>query len=317
MPRRGLRSGHAQTIAAFWLPRRCALPPPEERLFRVDDGVHVLCHCHWQQERTRALTLLVVHGLEGSSESQYMLGTASKAWDAGMNVVRMNMRNCGGTEALGPTLYHSGMSGDVGSVAGELIAHDKLPRIGLAGFSMGGNQVLKLAGEWGREVPPEVRAIAAISPAMDLTTIADALHEPANRLYEWNFLWSLCRRVKRKARLYPDRYRLHGLPWFGTLRQFDDRITAPYSGFAGAEDYYQRAASAQVANRIALPTLVLHALDDPFIRMLPETRSLLLANPQVCLVEPEHGGHCGFLASMDGYDGRWAERQIVEFFKRF
>ena len=316
-PRRGLRGGHRQTIASFLLPRRIALPTAEERLIEVAPGAKVLCHCHWQPNRRDALTVVVVHGLEGSSDSQYMLGVAAKGLAAGMNVVRMNVRNCGGTEALSPTLYHSGLSGDVGAVAGELVAVDKLPRIALAGFSMGGNQVLKLAGEWGREAPQQVRAVAAVSPAMDLGSSADALHEPRNRLYEWNFMWGLCRRMQRKARLFPDRYRLDGLPWFGSLRRFDDEITARYCGFAGAEDYYQRAASSRVADRIAIPALVLHSLDDPFIRMLPETRSRLLANPHVRLVESEHGGHCGFLAAGGGHDGRWAERQIVEFFRRF
>src|SRR5207244_2358937 len=103
--------------------------------------------CNWQPDRQGALTVVLVHGLEGSTESQYILGTANKAWAAGMNVVRMNMRNCGGTHRLGPTLYHSGLSGDVGAVMRALIADDGLSRVAVAGFSMGGNLVLKLAGE--------------------------------------------------------------------------------------------------------------------------------------------------------------------------
>src|SRR5512143_2292983 len=113
IPRSFLRGGHAQTLAAALLPRRHALPAAEARLFHVEAGaadVQVLCHCHWQAERRRAATLVLLHGLEGSSDGQYILGTAGKAWAAGMNVVRMNMRNCGGTERLAPTLYHSGLS---------------------------------------------------------------------------------------------------------------------------------------------------------------------------------------------------------------
>src|SRR5262249_13377855 len=144
----------------------------------------VMCLCHWQQNRREVPTVLIVHGLEGSSESQYVVGTGSKAWAAGMNVVRMNMRNCGGTEALTPTLYHSGMSGDVESVLRDLIQRDKLECLAAVGYSMGGNLVLKLAGEYGNVFPPQLRAVCAVSPAMDLAASADALHHWQNRIYE-------------------------------------------------------------------------------------------------------------------------------------
>src|SRR5579872_1107815 len=252
-PRRALRGPHRQTLASQFLLRRIHLPPAEERLFQVEPEVQVLCRCHWQQERRQALTLLIVHGLEGSSESQYVLGSTAKALAAGMNVVRMNMRNCGGTEALGPTLYHSGLSADVGFIARALLAEENLPRLALLGFSMGGNLVLKLAGEWGREAPPQLRAVCAISPAVDLAPSAAALHRPGNWVYEQYFLWNLRRRLRRKARLYPNRYELQRLRRVWTLRQFDDRITAYYCGFAGAEDYYARASASRSVERIAVP----------------------------------------------------------------
>ena len=162
-PRRLILNGHAQTIAGNFLPRQNLLPSPEERLFSVEPGVQVLCHCHWQAERKSAMTLVIVHGLEGSSDSQYVIGAGSKAWIAGMNVVRMNMRNCGDTEHLGPTLYNSSMSADVGAIAQTLIADDRLKKLALLGYSMGGNLVLKLLGEWGEKAPPEVTAPSAAS----------------------------------------------------------------------------------------------------------------------------------------------------------
>src|SRR2546426_3502552 len=183
-PRRGLRGGHRQTLAAFFLSRKISLPAAEERLIEVEPGTKVLCRCHWQKDRENALTVLVVHGLEGSSESQYMLGIANKGFAAGMNVVRMNQRNCGGTDRQGPTLYHSGRSDDVAAVAHELFERDKISRLALAGFSMGGNLVLKLAGEWGLQGPSQFRAVAACCPALDLAASADALHEKRNRIYE-------------------------------------------------------------------------------------------------------------------------------------
>jgi len=313
LPRRPFIGGHAQTIVGNFMHRRNALPPPEERLFEVEPGMRVLCHCHWQPERASAVTLIIVHGLEGSSESGYVIGTGNKAWLAGMNVIRMNMRNCGGTEALGPTLYNSSMSADVGVVTRTLLAEEKLQAIALAGFSMGGNLVLKLLGEWGSDAPPQVQAGAGVSPAMDLAASADALHDPANRIYEWRFLRGLRKRVRRKAELYPDLYDLRYLRGLRSLREFDDQITARYCGFDGAQDYYTRAASANVLERITVPTLVLHAQDDPFIRVLPETREKLLNNPHITYVETAHGGHCAFLAQPNGYDGRWAERQAIAF----
>ena len=309
-------SGHAQTIAGNFLPRRNFLPPPEERLFQVEPDVQVLCHCHWQADRKSAMTLVVVHGLEGSSDSQYVVGTGSKAWLAGMNIVRMNMRNCGDTEHLGPTLYNSSMSGDVGAVAKTLIAEDGLQKLALIGYSMGGNLVLKLLGEWGADAPQQVKAAVGVSPAVDLAPSADALHNRANRVYEWKFLRGLRRRILRKAALFPDRYDVRHLRGMRSLRDFDDQITARYSGFRDAQDYYLRAAAARVVDRIAVPTLVLHALDDPFIRVLPETREKLLHNSHITFIETAHGGHCAFLAAANGYDGRWAERQAIAFIQR-
>ena len=316
-PRRFLRGGHLQTLGGFLLPRRLAVPPSERRLIEVEKGVCVLCHCHWQSARQSALTVIILHGLEGSSESDYSVGIAQKGLALGMNVVRMNQRNCGGTDDLAPTLYNSGLSGDVRAVAQNLIERDGISRFALAGYSMGGNLVLKAAGEWGRQGPPEFRAVAAVCPAMDLAASADALHSLANRLYEIYFMRKLRRRLEAKARLFPahfDPARLRGVK---TLREFDDKITAHYCGYAGADDYYARAAAANVVHRIAVPALILHAANDPFIRILPETRKKLLDNPNITFVESQDGGHCSFLAARDGYDGYWAERQIVEFFKRF
>src|SRR5689334_3501748 len=188
VPRKRLRGGHAQTLAGNFLPRGNALPRGEQRIFKVHleaerlkEDVAVLCECHWQAERRSAMTVVIVHGLEGSTESQYVIGTGSKAWLAGMNVVRMNMRNCGGTEKLTPTLYHSGMSGDIDAVLTALIKTEALERVAVVGYSMGGNLSLKLAGEYGEDPPPQLKAVATVSPAMDLGPSADALHNWSNR----------------------------------------------------------------------------------------------------------------------------------------
>jgi predicted alpha/beta-fold hydrolase len=316
-PRHGLRGGHIQTIASFLLTRHIILPPAEERLIEVEPGIKVLCHCHWQSNRRNALTVIVVHGLEGSSESQYMLGIAAKGLAAGMNVVRMNQRNCGGTEAVAPTLYHSGLSCDVAAVAQSLIEKDRIPRLALAGLSMGGNLVLKLAGEWSREGPSQFRAVAAVCPAVDLAASADVLHDTSNRLYEYYFMYQLRCRLREKARLFPGVFDTSRLRGVSSLRDFDDKITAYYCGFTGADDYYARAAAANVVDRIAVPAFILHAANDPFIRILPATRRKILSNPNITFLETADGGHCSFLAQPDGDDGHWAERQVIQFLRRF
>jgi len=312
--RRFLGGGHVQTIASFLLPRRITVPKSEEQLIEVEPGIHVLCHCHWQADRRSALTVIVVHGLEGSTESHYMLGITEKGLAAGMNVVRMNQRTCGGTDHLAPTLYHSGRSGDVMAVANAFIDRDGISRFALCGFSMGGNIVLKTAGEWGTDGPPEFCAVAAVCPAMDLAASADALHHPVNRLYEQYFLWKLKARMRNKAQCFPGQYDLSRLRGLKSLRDFDDKVTAFYCGFSGAVDYYARAAAANVVDKIAAPTYILYARNDPFIRVTPETRRKVERNPNITFVETEDGGHCSFLGERNGYDGHFAEREIVDFF---
>jgi predicted alpha/beta-fold hydrolase len=314
-PRWPFRGGHLQTLAGFFLQRPIHLPQPEERYMEVAPGVGVLCHCHWQKEPRQALTIIIVHGLEGSSESGYVVGVTQKALAAGMNVVRMNQRNCGGTDHLAPTLYNSSLSGDVAAVARNVVERDRVERFALAGFSMGGNLVLKTAGEWADEAPREFRAVAAVCPAMDLAASADALHEPANRIYEEYFMLKLRSRFRAKVKLFPEHFDVKRLQGVHSLREFDDKVTAYYCGFEGAVDYYARAAASNTVERIAVPGLILHAASDPFVKITPETRAKIGRNPRLAFVESRDGGHCAFLAAANGYDGRWAERQVVEFLK--
>jgi hypothetical protein len=319
-PRRGMRNGDVQTLLANFLPRHIELPAPESTIVEVDLATQsrILCHCNWQPEpvRSERMTLLLLHGLEGSSQSQYMLGNADKVWRAGWNVIRMNMRNCGGTEMLSPTLYHSGLSGDVRAVAEFFADRFKLRHIAWAGYSMGGNMVLKAAGEYGNSAPDWLRAVVGVSPVLDLQPSADALHDARNRIYEWNFLRNMLARYRRKAELLPRRFSLANCKRVQSIRTYDEYIVAPNCDFLGADDYYDRASSARVIDRIEIPTLILHALDDPFIRILPETLEKISANPRIAFVETPHGGHCGFLASASkGDDGYWAETTLQRFIR--
>ena len=175
VPHRWLSNGHAMTIAAAFVPRKFRLPEAEQRLFRVDPYSQLLGLCHWQVGKLKQTPVIVtVHGLEGSADSNYAKGIAEKAFHRGFHVVRMNQRNCGGTEKLTPTLYNSGMSGDYRAVLEEL-AGDGFERVFFAGYSMGGNLVTKMAGEYDEEFPAALRGVCAVCPALDLSACADAL----------------------------------------------------------------------------------------------------------------------------------------------
>ena len=176
VPRRFLRNGHLQTIVGLLLPRADSLPEPESQLIEVEAATSargasfVLCHCHWQpaEVRSERLTMVLVHGLEGSSCSPYVLGNTARAWTAGCNVVRMNMRSCGAGEQLSPSIYHAGRSEDVAIVMAELARTHLIRSFALVGYSMGGNLVLKLAGELGGGPPSYLKAAVGVSPSMDL-----------------------------------------------------------------------------------------------------------------------------------------------------
>ena len=320
VPHKLFRNGHAQTIVATRrLPRYKALRGErvifEPRLVEVEPGARVLIKCRWQEERPKCPTLLLIHGLEGSSESLYMRGTAQKAFRQGFNVVRMNMRNCGDTEHLSHTLYHSGMTGDIHRVvADELAGREGLKEIYVVGFSMSGNMVLRLAGDYGGDAPRALAGFAAVSPSIDLSGCADRIERRENTVYRWSFLRSLRRRVRRKSRLRPELYDARGLWRMRTQRQFDERYTAPHGGFRDAADYYVRASSLPVIARIRLPTLIIHAADDPIIPSEPFRDPSIAGNPEVLLVLTARGGHVGFVAdSTEGEDRYWAENRVVEF----
>jgi len=302
------------TLVAARLPRRFPhLGPPAERLFEVEPGSRILGHCHWQSGPHRHPTLVLVHGLEGSSESLYMLGCANKAVAAGFNVVRLNQRNCGGTEPLTPTLYNSGLSADYRAVVRELADRDGLPEIFAAGFSMGGNLVLKMAGEFAGAPPPALRGVVAVCPSLDLETSAPVCDAKQNYFYRWHFVRNLKKRYRNKVRLFPERYSLDSLHRIRTIREFDDVITAPHFGYRDAMDYYHRASALRVVPQIRVPTLVLTAQDDPLIPFVSFRDPALTANPHITLVAPAHGGHCGFVSCRDGDERFWAEARILEF----
>jgi predicted alpha/beta-fold hydrolase len=317
-PPRALRRAHSQTFAgALWRRRFRRDPASDEaRRVRVAPDSEVLLRCSWQPDRHARPTVLLVHGLEGCDASCYMLGTADKAFAAGWNAVRMNVRNCGGTEHLTPTLYHSGMSDDVRAVLAHLVEDERLPAVAVAGFSLGANMVLKMAGELGPAAPEALVGVAGLSSAVDLSAAAARIEVLENRFYQWRFVNSLASRMKRKDRLYPGRYDLARLRGCRSVRDYDERYIAPLYGFRDAEDYYERASARHVLAEIRVPALLLHAADDPFTPLTERVRAAAARNPLARAVVTERGGHVGFMAAeADGEDRHWAENRLVEFLR--
>jgi uncharacterized protein len=316
-PARFLTHGDLQTFGAYLWPTRFRLPDTtgdEERFFEVEPASRVLGHCRWQMDRTEHPTLVLWHGLEGSATSPYMLATAAKAFERGFNVVRMNVRNCGGTEHLTPTLYHGGLTTDLRVVIEELINQDRLPRIVIAGFSLGGNLTLKLAGEYADEPPAELKAVATVSPSIDLQATCDVINHKRNVVYHRNFLYYLKQRLRVKKKLFPDLYDTTGLQQIRSIVEFDDRYVAPAFGFANARDYYAKASAKPFLKHIRIPTLIIHAQDDPFIPLWPIQEGLREPNPHILLIAPPRGGHVAFIsANSDEEDRFWAENRLVDF----
>ena len=319
IPAPGLDGGHRMTLYTWGRPRYFPrLPPPQIRYFDVATDARVLAHCHWQPNPRQHPTLLVLHGLEGSSTAHYMRGLADKGYARSFNVVLLNQRNCGGTEHLSEGLYHSGLSSDPAAVIQELVELDGLTRVAVVGYSLGGNIALRLAGAHGPRGPADaIIGVCAISPTIDLALCVDALERPGNLMYELNFVRNLRGRMRRKARALPGRFDLGRLAGVRTVRGFDEAFTAPHHGFRDADDYYYRASSLRVANAIELPTLIVSAEDDPFVPPEQFRDPVVIANPAITVAVTRHGGHCGFLTrATTGFDGYWAERITIEFAQR-
>jgi len=309
-----MRNHHAMTIAAVYWRRRFALPQPEARLFRVAEDSQLLAACHWQEGRRKDVPLLaIVHGLEGSCDSNYVLGIAEKAYQCGFHVVRLNQRNCGDSEKLTPTLYNSGMSADYRAVLEELAGGDGFMQIFFAGYSMGGNLITKMAGEYGSAAPRALRGVCAICPAMDLASCADALNKRENYFYQRHFVKGLMARYARKAALFPKIYSRDGFGKIRSVREFDDAITAPCFGYRDAQEYYETASARSVVGNVRVPMLMITAQDDPFVPYESFLAALVADNPAIQFVATERGGHCSFISKHGGRERFWAEARVVDF----
>ena len=299
--------GDAQTICARYWPGRLdeGRWPTEAKLFETVDGVRVLAKINRGGGRG---TVVIVHGLTACSEARYMLTLANSALEFGFDTIRLNVRTCGGTEHLSPTLYHSGLTEDLRSVVAQLAPQP----VFLAGFSMGGNMVLKLAGEWGDDAPRHVLGVGAISAAICLGDCSRRIGEPRNWVYEYRFLRQLRAAVLKKQSLDPSFWPDLDLDGADSVYAFDDLVTARMFGFESAEDYYEQSSAANYLEHIRVPCLLIQADDDPFIPLPTYRQPSFRENPAIQLMSARTGGHVAFLAR--GVQRFWAEAQLVRFF---
>jgi predicted alpha/beta-fold hydrolase len=306
---RWLRSGHLQTVLPLLMPRWYGRWTERERIELPDGDFLDLA---WRRAGHRGLAILS-HGLEGSSEAIYVRGMADTLAAAGWDVLAWNFRGCGEEPNRLARSYHSGASEDLRAVVDHAAAAYSC--VALVGFSLGGNLTLKYLGE--APPHPAVRAAAAISAPVDLTTSAQILDDrPGSRIYLRRFLRTLIAKTEAKARHFPETLLVKDIHQIRTIRDFDHRYTAPLHGFLSAEDYWARASALPVLEKISVPALLLNALDDPLLGQASFPEAIARRHASFFLEAPAHGGHVGFMDFAGGLRP-WHERRVVEFLSAF
>lgn len=309
------RGGHVQTLLGFYHRRHLTWTlPSEDLIVESEPGIKVLARATWQPgNREASKALLLLHGMGGSDVSSYMISMGLHAWSAGWHVIRMNMRGAGDSWRTCPRLYHAGLEGDLVAMARRVAA--ETPRVALFGASLGANHVLLALGRSRAALPPEVKAGVAISPPLDLLRCSEALHEIQNRFYVSYFLARLNEtyaRIQERSGGFYEKGREVGVR---TVRDFDERITAPYGGFVSADDYYIRSSSGPWLKEIDRPTLIVSAEDDP---MIPAD-SVRRFDPPPGVVAHElltTGGHVGFAGKTGAPGWFWAAERALSFLSR-
>lgn len=309
-PPRWLRNGHAHTVLARFL-RTIPLPAYQRHRLELEDGDFIdLDEISGSHRRTA----LLLHGLESSSSAAYVRGMARTLLGQGWDIVAMNFRGCSGEPNRVMRSYHSGVTDDLGLVIRHLRTRAPDHPLALVGFSLGGNVVLRYLGEQGADAKKHgISVAAAISVPTDLKACAERFAEPENKFYMNRFLRSLLEKTRYRQIRFPEALDYESVLQSKNFHDFDGRFTAPVHGFASAEDYWARCSSKATAGDIALPTLLINALDDPFLspscHLVEEARD----HPNLFADVPRHGGHVGFVRFSKG--GYYQESQVSAFFR--
>jgi predicted alpha/beta-fold hydrolase len=297
------RNPHWQTIAGHFWPRPGVSEANwQRRFFRTEPDVEVLVESLYPPATPRG-ALVMLHGLEGSSRSGYVQSLAASAVAQGFAAHGFNMRTCGGTEQLCSTLYHAGLTSDLRSVVQELRAESDAPLF-LVGFSLGGNVVVKLAGEWGAEGPRWIHGVCGVSTPLYLEACSRSIAEPQNAVYERRFVRRMRTRLCATGRYQPSDFA--GLR---SVIEIDDRITAPSFDFGGAHNYYATQSSLGFLHAIRVPVMLIQAKDDTFIPFEIYGSGAVRANPLIEVLVTDHGGHLGFIGRKPSRF--WADEAIM------
>lgn len=314
-PDKTLKNGHVQTIYASIFHNPKNIYNSEKLRIRVDENT--LIKCLYTKASNSGKCAILVHGLEGSANSNYVLSTANKLIAKGISVIRINIRNCGDTMHLTDTLYNAGLTADLYKVieyCRDTLSYDK---IFIVGYSLGANLVLKLAGESGQNIPKSLVGVCAVSPPLDLSLSANAIIKPENKVYDKYYLNRLIKTYILKNKYYPDLFSLDVLKKVKTLKDFDNYITGPSFDYKDAEDYYKHNSSLQFLPTINIDTLIIQAKDDPIIPFSCTEEALKITNDKISYLITDQGGHVGFIngkkESYHDFDKFWAENRIVDF----
>lgn len=306
-PPRHLRGGHRQTIWPSLFRTVEGVTYQRERL-ELADGDFI--DLDWTRcDTPEAPVAIIAHGLEGRSERAYVRGLVRALHRRGWGVLAWNMRGCSGEPNRLLRTYHSGVSDDLDAVVQHVLGLG-VRQLAVLGFSLGGNVTLKWLGEQGDGIDSRIVAGVGISVPVDLAGSARVMAGLSRRLYMVRFLRSLRRKVIKKAERFPGAVDVSGLDEIRTFAEFDDQFTAPIHGFASAEDYWCRASSLPLLSEIRVPTLLVNALNDPFLSASCYPSEIASSNPFLTLLTPRWGGHVGFMTTGEEY---WSETVAAQF----
>jgi predicted alpha/beta-fold hydrolase len=302
-----LRNGHLLTIYPH-LFRRVEGVAYRRRRIETPDNDFIDLDCCLAGSHKAAV---IAHGLEGNSQRPYVLGMVRALNESGWDAVVWNFRGCSGEPNRKPRFYHSGDTADLDTVVEHVLESRRYSRTALVGFSLGGNIVLKYLGERGRDALRSIGAAVVFSVPCDLHGAALEMSRPSNMLYMRRFLTSLHDKIRVKMSVFPGQVDDHDYHRIRDFKDFDDRYTGPLHGFAGAMDYWEKCSSKPFLGTISIPTLLVNALDDPFLSPSCYPRDEALSNPFLTLEMPDAGGHVGFVSLRSRH--YWSERRCVDF----
>ncbi|MBU2863070.1 alpha/beta fold hydrolase [Reinekea forsetii] len=302
----GLANGHLQSIIPSVF-RQVEVPFQRSKL-ELPDGDFLLLD--QLKQHKDAPWVVISHGLEGDSRRHYIQGMAREFYAAGWNVMAWNFRGCGGEINRLPRFYHSGAIEDLKSVVHHVLNAEQAEKVFLLGFSMGGNQTVLTLAE--NDLPAQVVGGAAFSVPLDLGACADELAKPAQSIYMKRFLRDLKVKVEQKAELFPDVVSAKDYETITSFHQFDERYTAPLHGFSSAQDYWQQCSSRKALCRLKRPTLIVNAMDDPFLASSCHDSGLSERCTKLYLETPSNGGHVGF-ARWRLNQPLWSEQRALAF----